>query len=87
MSLAEQLRGAVIEGRYEDARQCLAEYVGAAAALRDPEALREACRLIAWARALTLARKAALRAQVESLARRPRGYLPRQPSHTWEMEG
>ncbi|MGE5645445.1 MAG: hypothetical protein ACM336_06605 [Acidobacteriota bacterium] len=85
--LAGRFRGAVIEGRYEDAQRCLGEYARAAADLKDPAALSEACGLFAWARTLTLARKAALQAEAASLDRRPRAYFPRPASHTWEMEG
>jgi hypothetical protein len=86
---AARLRRAITEGRYADAQQCLAAYARAVAELQDPAAVSEAGGLIAWARKLMLARRAALRAQAASLAARPRGYITRraQPAHTWEIEG
>jgi hypothetical protein len=86
---AARLRRAITEGRYADAQQCLAAYAHAVASLHDPASASEAGDLIAWARKLTLARRAAAAAQAASLAARPRGYITRrvQPAHTWEIEG
>jgi hypothetical protein len=84
---AAALRQAVIEGRYADAERLLTGYTSAVAELRSPDAAAEACRLIDWARKLTLSRRKAAGASLAALPARRYGSVRAESAHTWDMAG
>jgi hypothetical protein len=68
-------REAVTDGRYAEADARLSGYVQLLRDSISPEAACEARELVAWARRLVLARKAALAEELRRVPAVPRGYL------------
>ncbi len=85
---ADRLRRLVARGAYRQALPAVEEYVRAAARTGDPEAMRQACALLEWARRATLAGRADAAARFARLRPAPRAYAPAaEPAHTWTLAG
>jgi hypothetical protein len=81
------LRQAVTQGRYADAKELLATYSGMVEAAASPEAALAAGEFIEWARRLILARRTVLAGELRQISTVPRSYVCSAATHTLDLRG
>jgi hypothetical protein len=82
-----ELRQAVTEGRYADAKELMANFSQMVAATKSPELALEAGEFIEWSRRLILARRAVLAGQIRQISMAPRSYVRSAATHTFDLTG